>query len=64
MGLTELSTDQTPVIRLAAKSTDGLDVLRAAQDALGEITGQITPDEPDELLGKTFGSFYREMNLQ
>ncbi|HEV8078964.1 MAG TPA: tRNA uridine-5-carboxymethylaminomethyl(34) synthesis GTPase MnmE [Marinobacter sp.] len=28
--------------------------LRAAQDALGEITGQITPDE---LLGKIFGSF-------
>ncbi|WP_417516411.1 tRNA uridine-5-carboxymethylaminomethyl(34) synthesis GTPase MnmE [Marinobacter sp.] len=109
VGLTEFSTDQTPVIRLAAKSTDGLDVLRdhlkqcmgfastteggflarrrhldalqraqdflvqgqaqlegygagellaedlrAAQDALGEITGQITPDE---LLGKIFGSF-------
>ncbi|MFT7336744.1 MAG: tRNA modification GTPase [Marinobacter maritimus] len=109
VGLSELSTNQTPVIRLAAKSTEGLDVLRdhlkqcmgfastteggflarrrhldaleraresllqgqaqlegygagellaedlrAAQDALGEITGQITPDE---LLGKIFGSF-------
>lgn len=109
VGLSELSEVHTPVIRLAAKSTDGLDVLRehlkqcmgfastteggflarrrhldalgrardflmqgqaqlegygagellaedlrAAQDALGEITGQITPDE---LLGKIFGSF-------
>lgn len=109
VGLSELSTEHAPVIRLAAKSTDGLDVLRdhlkqcmgfastteggflarrrhldalerardsllqgqaqlegygagellaedlrAAQDALGEITGQITPDE---LLGKIFGSF-------
>ncbi|MBQ0748211.1 MAG: tRNA uridine-5-carboxymethylaminomethyl(34) synthesis GTPase MnmE [Marinobacter sp.] len=109
VGLSELSTDHTPVIRLAAKSTEGLDVLRdhlkqcmgfastteggflarrrhldalerareyllqgqaqlegygagellaedlrTAQDALGEITGQITPDE---LLGKIFGSF-------
>ena len=109
VGLSELSTEHAPVIRLAAKSTDGLDVLRdhlkqcmgfastteggflarrrhldalerareyllqgqaqlegygagellaedlrAAQDSLGEITGQITPDE---LLGKIFGSF-------
>ena len=109
VGISELSTGQVPIIRLAAKSTDGLEVLRdhlkqcmgfastteggflarrrhldalerardsllqgqaqlegygagellaedlrAAQDALGEITGQITPDE---LLGKIFGSF-------
>lgn len=109
VGVSELSTDQAPVIRLAAKSTDGVEVLRdhlkdcmgfastteggflarrrhldaleralesllqgqsqlegygagellaedmrTAQDALGEITGQITPDE---LLGKIFGSF-------
>lgn len=109
VGLSELSAEHTPVIRLAAKSTDGLGVLRdhlkqcmgfastteggflarrrhldalerardfmlqgqaqlegygagellaedlrAAQDALGEITGQITPDD---LLGKIFGSF-------
>jgi len=105
----ERSIGNAPVIRLAAKSTNGLDVLRdhlkhcmgfastteggflarrrhldalerardcllqgqaqlegygagellaedlrAAQDALGEITGQLTPDE---LLGKIFGSF-------
>lgn len=109
VGITSLSTEHTPVIRLAAKSTDGLDELRdhlkqcmgfastteggflarrrhldalerardfllqgqaqlegygagellaedlrAAQDALGEITGKMTPDE---LLGKIFGSF-------
>lgn len=109
VGFSELPPQSTPVIRLAAKSTDGLDVLRdhlkqcmgfastteggflarrrhldalhraqnsllqgqaqlegygagellaedlrAAQNALGEITGQITPDE---LLGKIFGSF-------
>lgn len=108
-GISEPSGEATPVIRLAAKSTEGLEVLRdhlkhcmgfastteggflarrrhldalerarksllqgqaqlegygagellaedlrAAQDALGEITGQITPDE---LLGKIFGSF-------
>lgn len=108
-GLTDVPSDQAPVIRLAAKSAEGLDTLRdhlkqcmgfastteggflarrrhldaleqahsfllqgqaqlegygagellaedlrAAQDALGEITGQITPDE---LLGKIFGSF-------
>ncbi|GGE63571.1 tRNA modification GTPase MnmE [Streptosporangium jomthongense] len=108
-GLQESSMEEAPVIRLAAKSADGLDVLRehlkecmgfastteggflarrrhldalerardsllqgqaqlegygagellaedlrAAQDALGEITGQMTPDE---LLGKIFGSF-------
>ncbi|WP_298451495.1 tRNA uridine-5-carboxymethylaminomethyl(34) synthesis GTPase MnmE [uncultured Marinobacter sp.] len=109
IGISEVSNGDKPVIRLAAKSTEGLDVLRdhlkqcmgfastteggflarrrhldalerakdfliqgqaqlegygagellaedlrAAQDALGEITGQITPDE---LLGKIFGSF-------
>ena len=109
VGLAQAAPQLTPVIRLAAKSTDGLDVLRdhlkqcmgfastteggflarrrhldaleraadslaqgqaqlegygagellaedlrAAQDALGEITGQMTPDE---LLGKIFGSF-------
>lgn len=109
VGISEPSEETTPVIRLAAKSTEGLEVLRdhlkhcmgfastteggflarrrhlnalerakdllvqgqaqlegygagellaedlrAAQDALGEITGQITPDE---LLGKIFGSF-------
>nr|WP_100639314.1 tRNA uridine-5-carboxymethylaminomethyl(34) synthesis GTPase MnmE [Marinobacter salexigens] len=109
VGLSEQSDEDTPVICLAAKSTEGLDILRdhlkqcmgfastteggflarrrhldalqrakdffeqgqaqlegygagellaedlrAAQDALGEITGQITPDE---LLGKIFGSF-------
>ncbi|WP_417501301.1 tRNA uridine-5-carboxymethylaminomethyl(34) synthesis GTPase MnmE [Marinobacter sp.] len=109
VGISEPSGETTPVIRLAAKSTEGLEVLRdhlkhcmgfastteggflarrrhldalerarksllqgqaqlegygagellaedlrAAQDALGEITGQITPDE---LLGKIFGSF-------
>ncbi|MCK0162716.1 tRNA uridine-5-carboxymethylaminomethyl(34) synthesis GTPase MnmE [Marinobacter sp. S6332] len=109
VGISEPSGEATPVIRLAAKSTEGLEVLRdhlkhcmgfastteggflarrrhldalerarksllqgqaqlegygagellaedlrAAQDALGEITGQITPDE---LLGKIFGSF-------
>ncbi len=109
VGLSESSTEEAPVIRLAAKSADGLNVLRehlkecmgfastteggflarrrhldalerardsllqgqaqlegygagellaedlrAAQDALGEITGQMTPDE---LLGKIFGSF-------
>ena len=108
-GLFESSPQQAPVIRLAAKSSVGLDALRdhlkqcmgfastteggflarrrhldaleraaeflvqgqaqlegygagellaedlrAAQDSLGEITGQITPDE---LLGKIFGSF-------
>lgn len=108
-GLTDVPSDQAPVIRLAAKSAEGLDTLRdhlkqcmgfastteggflarrrhldaleqahsfllqgqaqlegygagellaedlrAAQDALGEITGHITPDE---LLGKIFGSF-------
>jgi tRNA modification GTPase len=109
VGLFELSPQQAPVVRLAAKSSAGLDTLRdhlkqcmgfastteggflarrrhldaleraadflvqgqaqlegygagellaedlrAAQDALGEITGQMTPDE---LLGKIFGSF-------
>jgi tRNA modification GTPase len=109
VGLFELSPQQAPVIRLAAKSSAGLDALRdhlkqcmgfastteggflarrrhldaleraaeflvqgqaqlegygagellaedlrAAQNALGEITGKITPDE---LLGKIFGSF-------
>ncbi|MEH6354515.1 MAG: tRNA uridine-5-carboxymethylaminomethyl(34) synthesis GTPase MnmE [Marinobacter sp.] len=109
VGLFELSPQQAPVIRLAAKSSVGLEALRdhlkqcmgfastteggflarrrhldaleraaeflvqgqaqlegygagellaedlrAAQDALGEITGQMTPDE---LLGKIFGSF-------
>ena len=109
VGLAQSEPQQAPVIRLAAKSTAGLDVLRdhlkqcmgfastteggflarrrhldaleraadclvqgqaqlegygagellaedlrAAQDALGEITGQMTPDE---LLGKIFGSF-------
>ncbi|MCL1476675.1 tRNA uridine-5-carboxymethylaminomethyl(34) synthesis GTPase MnmE [Marinobacter sp. M3C] len=109
VGLFEISPQQAPVVRLAAKSSAGLDALRdhlkqcmgfastteggflarrrhldaleraadflvqgqaqlegygagellaedlrAAQDALGEITGQITPDE---LLGKIFGSF-------
>lgn len=109
VGFSELSSGHAPVIRLAARSTDGLEVLRdhlkncmgfastteggflarrrhldaleraleslqqgqlqlegfgagellaedmrAAQDALGEITGQITPDE---LLGKIFSSF-------
>jgi len=109
VGLFEISPQQAPVVRLAAKSSAGLDSLRdhlkqcmgfastteggflarrrhldaleraaeflvqgqaqlegygagellaedlrAAQDALGEITGQITPDE---LLGKIFGSF-------
>lgn len=109
VGLFEISPQQAPVVRLAAKSSAGLDALRdhlkqcmgfastteggflarrrhldaleraaeflvqgqaqlegygagellaedlrAAQGALGEITGQITPDE---LLGKIFGSF-------
>ncbi|MFP3976762.1 MULTISPECIES: tRNA uridine-5-carboxymethylaminomethyl(34) synthesis GTPase MnmE [Marinobacter] len=109
IGISEVTNGDKPVIRLAAKSTEGLDVLRdhlkqcmgfastteggflarrrhldalerakdflvqgqaqlegygagellaedlrAAQDSLGEITGQITPDE---LLGKIFGSF-------
>lgn len=109
VGLFESPPQQAPVVRLAAKSSAGLDALRdhlkqcmgfastteggflarrrhldaleraaeflvqgqaqlegygagellaedlrAAQDALGEITGQITPDE---LLGKIFGSF-------
>ncbi|HTN34441.1 MAG TPA: tRNA uridine-5-carboxymethylaminomethyl(34) synthesis GTPase MnmE [Marinobacter sp.] len=108
-GITGSHADSHPVIRLAAKSSDGLDILRdhlkqcmgfattteggflarrrhldalerarvsliqgqaqlegygagellaedlrAAQDALGEITGRLTPDE---LLGKIFGSF-------
>ncbi len=109
VGFTDTDGDAAPVIRLAAKSSDGLEVLRdhlkqcmgfastteggflarrrhldaleraranllqgqgqlegygagellaedlrAAQDALGEITGHLSPDE---LLGKIFSSF-------
>ncbi len=109
VGLTDTDSGTAPVIRLAAKSSDGLEVLRdhlkqcmgfastteggflarrrhldalerardnllqgqgqlegygagellaedlrAAQDALGEITGHLSPDE---LLGKIFSSF-------
>lgn len=109
IGLTDTDGDQAPVIRLTAKSADGLEVLRdhlkqcmgfattteggflarrrhldalaqahsallqgqqqlrgygagellaedlrCAQDALGEITGAMTPDD---LLGKIFSSF-------
>jgi tRNA modification GTPase len=109
IGITESAPEHTPVIRIVAKSSGGLDVLRdhlkqcmgfastteggflarrrhldalerarkfllqgqaqlegygagellaedlrVVQDALGEITGRITPDE---LLGKIFGSF-------
>lgn len=108
-GILQEAANSAPVVRLAAKSTDGLEVLRnhlkdcmgfastteggflarrrhldaltrardsllqgqaqlegygagellaedlrTAQDALGEITGKLTPDE---LLGKIFGSF-------
>lgn len=109
VGITQYSEENAPVVRIAAKSSEGLDILRdhlkqcmgfastteggflarrrhldaleraqdllvqgqgqlegygagellaedlrAAQDALGEITGHLTPDE---LLGKIFSSF-------
>jgi tRNA modification GTPase len=109
VGITRSSDEAAPVIRISAKSSDGLDILRdhlkqcmgfastteggflarrrhldaleraqdllkqgqgqlegygagellaedlrAAQDALGEITGHLSPDE---LLGKIFSSF-------